>query len=97
MENIAEHISAVCDTVEKLLIRKNRQYGNSAFEPIRLFSQCESFEQILVRIDDKLSRIREGQFDGGGEWGVEYYDTILDLIGYLILLLVHRRMSEDEG
>ena len=63
------------------LIKKNESYGNSAFEPVRIFSKADELEGLRVRIDDKLSRIAKGN---------ESYneDTINDLIGYLILLKI---------
>lgn len=63
------------------LIKKNESYGNSAFEPVRIFSKADELEGLRVRIDDKLSRIAKGN---------ESYneDTITDLIGYLILLKI---------
>jgi hypothetical protein len=68
------------DTAE-MLIRKNISYGNSALEPIRIFSKADSKEQIRVRIDDKLNRIQNDQaFPGDND--------IDDLIGYLILLKI---------
>lgn len=66
--------------MKQLLLAKNAAYGNSASEPIRLFSKADPAEGIRIRIDDKLSRIARGQ--DAGE------DTVLDLIGYLILLRV---------
>lgn len=73
-----------CDRVKALLLEKNRKYGNSALEPIRVFSKADSIEQINVRIDDKLSRIQSSQSD-------EDEDVEIDLIGYLILKIVKKR------
>ncbi len=70
-----------CDGIKNLLLEKNRKYGNSALEPARIFSKASSIEQILVRIDDKLNRIRNRQND-------EDEDVYFDLAGYLVLLLV---------
>ena len=72
-----------CDAVKNLLIEKNRKYGDSALEPVRTFSQATAVEQILVRIDDKLSRISRGTGLVGDD-----EDVIKDLIGYLILLQI---------
>ena len=81
----AERISTVCDEVKALLIAKNRAYGDSAINPVRIFSRADAAEQINVRIDDKLSRIARGtETDKVAE------DTELDLIGYLILKRVQR-------
>lgn len=74
-----------CDALADMLIAKNRAYGNSALEPVRVFSKASTEEQIRVRLDDKLSRLMRG--DAAGE------DVELDLLGYLILLRVYRRMA----
>lgn len=70
-----------CQDIVKFLLDKNRRYGNSAIEPVRLFSKADAVEQIKVRIDDKLSRLMSKQGD-------EDEDVLKDLIGYLFLLKV---------
>ncbi len=85
----AELIADECDAVKALLLEKNQAYGNSAIEPVRIFSKAPSEEQIRVRIDDKLSRLARGS--AAGE------DVELDLIGYLILLRVARRFNAESG
>lgn len=79
-------IAKVCDDIKTLLLEKNAKYGNSALNPKHIFSQQGSTEQILVRIDDKLSRIATTKALGGPD-----EDTLNDLIGYLILLKVAAR------
>lgn len=81
MDKVQEKISKKCDELKALLLEKNRKYGNSALEPIRCFSKADPQEQILVRMDDKLSRIRNRQDD-------EDEDVFLDLAGYIILYLI---------
>jgi len=71
--------------IREFLISKNQAYGNSAMEPVRVFSKADAVEQIRVRIDDKISRLMRGRADGE--------DTELDLLGYLILLRVATRMQ----
>jgi hypothetical protein len=78
-----DQIAATCDAVKAMLLAKNRRYGNSALEPVRIFSRATPVEQILVRLDDKLSRLRSAQLD-------EDEDVIDDLIGYLVLLKMAR-------
>lgn len=78
----AERITTACRLVESTLLHKNKVYGDSAFSPLRVFSSADPQEQLRVRIDDKLSRLARG--DDAGE------DTLLDLIGYLVLLLATR-------
>jgi hypothetical protein len=68
------------------LQEKNRRYGNSAIQPMRIFSKASPIEQILVRIDDKLNRVAKGTLSLDE-------DTVKDLIGYLILLRVAQRID----
>lgn len=74
-----------CDSVKALLLAKNAKYGNSALEPKRVFSKASPVEQLLVRIDDKISRIQTTGTSAPDE------DTLMDLIGYLVLLKVAMR------
>jgi hypothetical protein len=76
----------VCDVLHEirdLLIAKNLKYGNSALEPLGVFSQLSAKDGLLVRIDDKLKRIKNGSLERDDE------DVINDLIGYLILLKIN--------
>ena len=83
--DVARMIRDECRRVERLLVAKNKAYGNSALDPLRIFSSADPAEQIRVRIDDKLSRIARGH--------AADEDVELDLIGYLILLRVQRAMT----
>lgn len=77
-----EEVERVLTEVQDVLIEKNVRYGNSALEPVRVFSKADAIEQLNVRIDDKLSRISN---DNDNE------DTELDLIGYLVLRRIARK------
>ena len=84
-----KRIREVGESIIDFLLEKNDQYGDSALEPNRIFSQAKTDEQIKVRIDDKINRLVMGTDN------LEKDDDILkDLIGYLILLLVHGRYYE---
>ena len=76
-----EQVKTLANGIADMLIEKNKSYGNSALEPVRIFSKADSIEQICVRIDDKLSRIKNG-------CNFANEDTINDLIGYLFLLKI---------
>ena len=82
-----EEIAAECEQIMTMLQEKNRAYGNSALDPIRVFSKASTEEQLLVRLDDKLSRLERGT--DAGE------DVMADLIGYLILLRIARKTRHD--
>ena len=81
-------ITQECRDLRDLLLAKNAAYGNAALDPVRIFSRADPEEQIRVRLDDKLSRLARGS--AAGE------DVELDLLGYLILLRVSRRLRETE-
>jgi hypothetical protein len=79
-------IWSACHEVAHMLIEKNISYGNSALEPARIFSTADSTEQLKVRIDDKLNRVKNNQGYAGD-------NDIDDLIGYLILYKIAKANS----
>ena len=78
-----------CEALAEMLMAKNKAYGNSALEPLRIFSKANPEEQLRVRLDDKLSRLMRGE--AAGE------DVEQDLMGYLVLLRVQRRLAKREA
>jgi hypothetical protein len=78
----AVQVTVALEEIRDLLIAKNQKYGNSALEPLGVFSQLSAKEGLLVRIDDKLKRIKNGSLERDDE------DVVNDLIGYLILLKI---------
>jgi hypothetical protein len=82
MNNFDEKVKEVLNEIETLLISKNAKYGNSALEPLGVFSQLSAKQGLLVRIDDKLKRIKNGSLEKDDE------DVVNDLIGYLVLLKI---------
>lgn len=87
LKKIQELIEVECDCIKEMLLDKNRAYGNSAIEPLRIFSKSDFLEQINVRIDDKLSRIKNNKNDDE--------DAELDLLGYIILKRVAKVYQEE--
>ena len=75
-----------CLEIAQMLIEKNISYGDSALSPIRIFSQADNQEQIKIRIDDKINRIKNGSGFAGD-------NDIDDMIGYLILLKIAKANS----
>lgn len=86
-EQFATEVRAILTELGDMLIEKNRAYGNSALAPVRIFSRASIEEQILVRIDDKLSRLARGS--AAGE------DVVKDLLGYLVMLMIARKREES--
>jgi hypothetical protein len=61
-----------------LLEQKADAYGDSAGNPLRVFTTASVVDMLLIRAEDKLSRLTRGK--PGQE------DTVKDLVGYLALL-----------
>lgn len=84
--NTVNDINRVCNEIRDMLMEKNLAYGDSALNPVRIFSKSDTSEQLRVRIDDKLSRFARGKEYPGD-------NDINDLIGYLILLKIARERN----
>lgn len=90
MEDSEKLIIEQLEEIKDLLLSKNRRYGDAALSPLRVFSKEGPVEQLKVRIDDKISRIKTSS-EGDQE------DTLIDLIGYLVLLRIAKgRVSNLE-
>ncbi len=55
-----KEILETCHEIAHMLVKKNIAYGNSALDPVRIFSKAGPREQLHVRIDDKLNRLMKG-------------------------------------
>ena len=84
-ESFKQEVIEVLKETEDLLVSKNESYGDSALDPVRIFSKSPLSEQIRVRIDDKLSRMARGNSYGE--------DAIADLMGYLVLLRIDKKRN----
>jgi hypothetical protein len=73
-------IQATLGNLGTLLVEKNKKYGNSALEPIGIFSKHDSANSICIRLDDKLSRVKNSS--------ELRKNDVCDLMGYLTLLCV---------
>lgn len=81
-------IMKICSSIEKTLIEKNKRYGNSALEPINIFSKADSNQGILQRLDDKLMRIKNSS--------ELRKNDVFDVIGYLTLLSVQNNWDFND-
>ena len=84
-----QEVVAVLQEIQEMLIVKNLKYGNSAIEPLGVFSKLSPEEGIKIRIDDKLKRIKNGSLEKDDE------DVVNDLIGYLVLLKIYAKKEES--
>ncbi len=86
-----ERIEAEYDRLKALSIAKNRAYGDSAVNPVRIFSKADPIEGLKVRLDDKLARIQRGDEAAFDE---SPYD---DIIGYCVLINVMRGILRERA
>ena len=88
MTKFSKQIDKKAKEIIDLLKEKNEAYGNSALNPANIFSELDATDSLCSRIDDKLMRIKnKGIYDATE-------DTVKDLIGYLMLLLM---AIDDKG
>ena len=87
----SEKIIAKANEVKDMLLSKNKAYGNSALEPLNIFNKGNASDSICARIDDKLARIKNIGISDKTE------DTLFDLCGYLILLMISIEDKDEEG
>lgn len=84
-----DKIKEVSRRVYEMLSEKNNAYGNSALKPINIFSKGSATDSLCARIDDKLARIKNRGLSDQTE------DTLFDLCGYLILLIIAKENEND--
>lgn len=78
-----------CIDIAVFLAGKNTAYGNAAFEPLNVFTKTDAEEQAKMAIDNKLNRLLHGNEYAGD-------DTVMDLLGYLIILKTIQNIKKDE-
>lgn len=78
-----ETADALFENFKLFLVEKNKRYGNSALEPVQIFSQNTPEDQILNRLDDKLSRIKNR-----GKGVKLKKNDVSDVMGYISLLMI---------
>ena len=90
MDKTTDKIKKIGQEVIDMLVEKNIAYGDSATKPINIFSKGDAVDSLCARIDDKISRIgQKGIYD-------KTEDTVKDLCGYLILLLIALEDKENK-
>ncbi|MBO4640855.1 MAG: hypothetical protein J5710_13980 [Treponema sp.] len=76
--------------MKDLLLYKNKKYGDSAINPKKIFYKGDSTNSILIRLDDKLSRILNSEEEK------PRINDCCDIIGYLTLLLISLGVSKKD-
>lgn len=88
-----QKIHEIIGAMKDLLLYKNQKYGDSAINPLQIFTKhIKNVEantaSILVRLDDKLSRVRNAE--------TLRTNDISDIIGYCTLLLISMGVTAED-
>lgn len=75
-------IERVTNQLRDVLTEKNRRYGDSALNPIKIFSKLDTENGLYIRADDKLSRICNAD--------ELRKNDIADLMGYCVLICIEK-------
>lgn len=94
-----ERIETICENLKETLIKKNKAYGNSAFQAPLLCPYMSPASAILVRMSDKINRFNHlthttESIETNGE---SIKDTVLDLAGYCVLYLAFLGRFEKDN
>ena len=88
--NSKEKIIEIMDSMKDLLLYKNEKYGDSALSPNNIFYKGDSTNSILIRLDDKIGRIKNNPDS------LPRMNDVCDIIGYCTLLLVSMNISPED-
>ncbi|OEJ15513.1 DUF1599 domain-containing protein [Brachyspira hampsonii] len=87
-----EDIKNKYEELEKLLIKKNTDYGNSFDKTLDEYG----LNIALVRIEDKINRFKNLKDKADHKVDEDLKDTILDIAGYGVLFAIYLENKEDK-
>lgn len=90
MSSSKEKIIGIMDSMKDLLLYKNEKYGDSALSSNNIFYKGDSTNSILIRLDDKIGRIKNNHDS------LPRMNDVCDIIGYCTLLLVSMKVSPED-
>lgn len=84
---MSEKIKTECQLLEKLLINKNKKYGDSFTKTANEYGNVV----LVLRIEDKLNRLKQLLLNNEPDTlkGENVLDTLLDLAGYSLLAKIY--------
>lgn len=86
MDKKLEACEQVLNSIKNVLIEKNKRYGNAALEPLGVFYKGDAENSIKIRLDDKLSRIKNSK--------TLRKNDLYDLLGYCMLFLINKEYHD---
>ncbi len=85
-----EQIIKITNAIQDLLLDKNEKYGDAALNPKQIFYKGTAINSILIRLDDKLSRIMSNTDPK------PRVNDVTDIVGYCVLLLIGLGVTEED-
>lgn len=88
-----QKIRNITDSMKDLLLYKNQKYGDAAINPLCIFTKHlkkveTNTASILVRLDDKLSRVKNAD--------ELRTNDVADIMGYCTLLLISMDVTSED-
>jgi hypothetical protein len=77
-------------SITSLLLRKNADYGSSAWKPPALAPHLQPGDAMLCRMSDKVARIATLSGGASAEVAESLEDSVRDLAGYCLLWLAFK-------
>lgn len=88
--NTQEKIKKITNAMQDLLLYKNQKYGDSALNPNNIFYKGDATNSILIRLDDKIGRIKSNTDEK------PRVNDVADIIGYCVLLLISMGVTAED-
>ncbi len=85
-----QKIVEITNAMQDLLLYKNEKYGDSALNPNNVFYKGDATNSILIRLDDKIGRIKNNTESEPRT------NDVCDVIGYCVLLLASMNITSDD-
>ena len=87
-KNTQQDIILLFDNFKEFLLEKNKRYGDSALNPIQVFSEESAEDPISTRLAAKPRRIKNSD--------ELRKNDVCDLFGYTALLMISKNWLEFE-
>lgn len=95
-KNFSGEVAALLGEISAMLEAKNSDYGGSVFQSCGLAPGLPVETAMFVRIGDKINRLKNLLGSANSQQTQESLDdTIRDLIGYLVCLLIWRQRQQE--
>lgn len=79
-----DKIDKLFNNFKNFLKEKNKRYGDSVINPVKMFSKVEPENKACIRLDEKLQRIINN------DTGELRKNDVCDTFGYLALLMIDK-------